>query len=71
MHRPASGWDKNYFDKVIEPMYIKHENEVMREFINKSKKGVVPLEQAEANYFHEVWSRVSRELGLDYTREEI
>lgn len=33
MRRPAGGWDKNYFDKVIEPMYIKQENEVMREFI--------------------------------------
>jgi SPP1 gp7 family putative phage head morphogenesis protein len=71
MSRPAGGWDKNYFDKVIQPIYNKYEDEVKKEFMNKIEKGDISIEQAIANHFHEIWSRVSRELGIEYIREEI
>jgi len=43
MRRPAAGWDKNYFDKIIEPAYIKYGNEAMQELKDKVKKGVMTL----------------------------
>lgn len=71
MRRPAAGWDKNYFDKVIQPAYIKYRDLVRREFYSKINKGLMTGEQAEANHFHEIWSRIANETGIDYIREEI
>lgn len=71
MKRPESGWNKKYFDKTLNSSYLKHQTEVQAEFMKKVNKGTMTLPETKAYYQHEVWSRVSKELNIEYIREEI
>lgn len=52
----------------IQASYNKHSPEVRKENWGKVNEGRVPLEQADTEHSHQVWSRVAAELGLDYQR---
>ncbi len=71
MQRPEAGWDKLFFDKKIYPTYIKHVDEVKEDQKRMIVSGELSLQRAESSFFHEVWSRVSKDLGIDYFREEL
>lgn len=71
MKRPENGWNKKYFDKTINSSYLKHQKEVQAEFMHKVNMGTMTMPEVEAFYQHEVWSRVSKELHIEYIQEEI
>lgn len=69
MRRPESGWSRDYWDNTILPSANRHNNEVRTEFTQKIRSGEMTIEKANKLHWHEVWTRVARELGLDYSKE--
>lgn len=70
MKPPEGGWNEDYWRKKIEPSIARHEDAIRSEFWQAIRAGRMTPEQAGAQHYHELWTRVSGELGLDYTREE-
>lgn len=67
---PAGGWNLAYWRNTLEPTFRKHEAEVRLEFGRKILSKELSIPKAEANHWHEIWKRVSKELGLNYTRKK-
>ncbi len=70
LNRPASGWSREIWKKKIKPLAEKIHNDVFRQFSELINKGKLTPEEANYRHWHEVWSRVAKEVGLDYGREE-
>jgi hypothetical protein len=70
LNRPASGWSREMWEKKIKPLVEIIDNEVFHQFSWLINKGKLTPEEANYRHWHEVWSRVAREVGLDYGREE-
>lgn len=69
--KPSSaGWDSEYWQQVLEPIYSKHKSGVTRELLTAIQEGRLLKAVAEALHFHEICLRVAAEAGLDYQREE-
>lgn len=66
-----NGRDEKFFDKAIKPLYLKYEKEIKIYFQSRINANIMSKEQAEAEHFHAIWSKVFRDLDIDYTREEI
>jgi hypothetical protein len=62
-------WDRQRFTDDIEPGYRQAEAEVLSEFRQAILDGRMTAATAESRYYHEIWSRVARRLGLTYQRE--
>ena len=58
------------WEKKIKPLAEKIHNDVFRQFSELIDKGKLTPEEANYRHWHEVWSRVAKEVGLDYGREE-
>lgn len=69
MTRPVTGWSLNFWRNKIEPAMRKYDREVMDEFYSKIQAGGMTIEQANKFHWHEVWSRVAKELSLEYKQE--
>jgi hypothetical protein len=70
LNRPASGWSREMWKKKIKPLAEKIHNDVFQQFSELIDKGKLTPEEANYRHWHEVWSRVAKEVGLDYGREE-
>lgn len=70
LNRPASGWSREMWEKKIKPLAEKINNDVFQQFSELINKGKLTIEEANYRHWHEVWSRVAKEVGLDYGREE-
>ncbi len=70
LNRLASGWSREMWKKKIKPLAEKIHNEVFQRFSELINKGELTPEEANYRHWHEVWSRVAKEVGLDYGREE-
>jgi len=70
LNRPASGWSREMWKKKIKPLAEKIDNDVFQRFSELINKGELTPEEANYRHWHEVWSRVAKEVGLDYGREE-
>jgi NAD+--asparagine ADP-ribosyltransferase len=70
LNRPASGWSREMWEKKIKPLAEKVHNEVFQRLSELINKGKLTIEEANYRHWHEVWSRVAKEVGLDYGREE-
>jgi hypothetical protein len=69
--KPSSaGWDSEYWQQVLEPIYFKHKLGVTRELLSAIQAGKMPEPIAESLHFHEICLRVAAEAGLHYHREE-
>ena len=64
------GWDSDYWQQVLEPIYFKHKFSVTRELLTAIRAGRILEPVAEALHFHEICLRVAAEAGLHYQREE-
>jgi hypothetical protein len=64
--RPSQGWNANYWQQEIRPRYERAAQETRSDFIRQIREGRVRPEQAEAEHYHAVWSRVFGELGINY-----
>lgn len=69
MSRPVNGWSRDFWSSKIEPVMRKYNQEVENEFYSKIRAGQITVEQANKLHWHEVWSRVARELSLEYKQE--
>jgi len=69
MNKPANGWTREFWEKAIKPAMEKHYEDVYKEFLKAIQEGRMTVDQANLEHWHEVWRRVSDELGLDYGRE--
>lgn len=67
---PATGWNYDYWNTVMEAVCLRHKRDVSRELREALASGAVMLAQADAAHFHEICSRVAYDLGLEYSREE-
>lgn len=68
---PDSGWNADFWKKKVEPSYRKNERQVYQEFIGKMLTGRMQVDQAEADYHHEVITRTAKETGMKYKRTEM
>ncbi|MFZ3171958.1 MAG: hypothetical protein WA118_08265 [Carboxydocellales bacterium] len=67
--RPPQGWSRDDWDNTIKPAVDKYDFLVKQKFTKAIRDGELSIPDAEMRHWHEVWTRVSRELGLDYKRE--
>jgi hypothetical protein len=65
------GWNKSYYLKKVEPAYLRHDEAVYEEFVDKIIRGKMSQAEADAEFSHEVMVRTSKELGLKYSRTEV
>jgi len=70
--KPApTGWNEQYWRSQVQPTYKKYEKQVYNEFATQIILGRKKIDQAEADYHHEVIKRTANQLGMDYSRKEI
>ncbi|AKB37373.1 hypothetical protein MSSAC_2783 [Methanosarcina siciliae C2J] len=65
-----TGWNKEYFNKKIKPLYTKHYNEVYSDLFSQAISGEISDEEWDLMQNHMVWERVADELGLIYKKTE-
>lgn len=70
MKPPDGGWNKDYLANTLRPSVLAHHANIRVEYLERIARGIMTPEEAEARHYHELWTRVSSELGLHYTREE-
>ena len=68
--RPAAGWSEQFWRSTIRPSLRKHQEDVTAELNDAIYKGRMTAEEAEQQYWHEIWSRVAKEIGFIYVRTE-
>jgi NAD+--asparagine ADP-ribosyltransferase len=70
LKRPPAGWSGEFWNDTLRLLAEKHNRNVQREFTEKIRKGEITVDRANLEHWHEVWSRVAKEAGLDYGREK-
>lgn len=70
MRPPPEGWDMAYWRSTLLPTRTFYNNEVRAEFLKEIRRGTLTPDEAEAQHNHEVWLRVSRDLGIPYGYDE-
>lgn len=70
MKPPPGGWKEHHWQKTIPNSYQKHHKSVVAEMAREVRAGRLTVAQADARVYHEIWSRVSNELGLPYGYED-
>ncbi len=68
---PSSGWNENFWRSRVNPTYKKYEKQVYREYVGQIITGIKKIDQAEADYHHEVIKRTANKLGMSYLRTDI
>ncbi len=67
MKRPATGWGD--WGQNIGPAFHRQQAAVDAFLRQEMQSGRITLADYEARFYHEVWSRVAQDLGMDYRRE--
>ncbi len=70
LKRPSTGWSREYWSNTLKPLVEKHDKNVYKETVEQIRKGKITVDKANLRHWHEVWSRVAKEAGLDYGREK-
>lgn len=70
MKPPEGGWNEDYWKTIVKPEYDAAESVVYKAFGQAIQAGTMSIDEARANHYHSIWTRVSERLGLVYTREE-
>ncbi|PHJ64919.1 hypothetical protein VF04_03785 [Nostoc linckia z7] len=68
---PPSGWNENFWRSQVSPTYKKYEKQVYGEYLTQILTGRKKVDQAEADYHHEVIKRTASQLGMNYSRKEL
>ena len=68
---PEDGWDVEYWDKILGPVYKKHEREVYSQYSRRVFWGTMSYEKAGVNFHHEVIKRTAKQLNLQYSRTKV
>lgn len=67
MKPPPGGW-RAISEPALKESIERHHRQVWKEFDQKIRSGIMTEQEAERDRWHEVWTRVSSEIGLDYKR---
>lgn len=69
--RPEAGrqWSADYFDGVVQMAYRRHRRALQIEWSDDVRAGTRSEAEFHQQFFHELWVRIARELGLDYRSE--
>lgn len=70
MRPPPGGWNMAYWRSTLLPTRTYYNNEVRAEFLKEIRRGTLTTDEAEALHNHEVWLRVTRDLGIPYGYDE-
>lgn len=70
MKPPKGGWQEHHWRKTIPDSYKKHYDTVLPDLVHQVRAGRITQAEANARLYHEVWSRVSKELGISYGYED-
>lgn len=70
MKPPKGGWQEHHWRKAIPDSYKKHYDTVLPDLVRQVRAGRITQAEANARLYHEVWSRVSKELGISYGYED-
>lgn len=68
---PLTGWNEEYWRSRFVPTYEKYEQQVYKESVSNILLGRKRIDQAEADYHHEVIKRTANQLEMNYSRTEI
>lgn len=70
LKRPSAGWSWEYWNNTLKLLAEKHDKNVYKETVEQTRKGKITVDKANLEHWHEVWSRVAKEAGLNYGREK-
>jgi tetrahydromethanopterin S-methyltransferase subunit G len=63
---PQGGWDEAYHRREIAPRYKRYESDTFAEFGRRINEGSLTIDQANAEHYHRIWSKVFGDLGIEY-----
>lgn len=66
MRPPPGGWNEGYTKYTLKPAIKYHQDRVTAEYKAKGLIGPFAPKYAQLAFNHEIWLRVSKQLGLDY-----
>jgi len=69
--RPDRPWSKRFFDEAIEPSFQRHSKEIQRLNWKRIRTGKLSTSDANLEHYHQVWTRVAREVGMVYSRRKV
>ncbi len=69
MKPPAEGWNESHWT-IINTVFEMEKIEVDRQLMQRLRKGQLSAAEYQTEYLHQVWQRVTKLLGMDYTRSE-
>jgi hypothetical protein len=70
MKPPSQGWDTHYWEQVLQPEYDRIYKDVQAELKANVQARRIMQSEAETLFRDLVWTHVSAQLGLVYSREE-
>ncbi len=70
MKPPPGGWKDQHWQRDIPASYQRHHSAVLTEMVKAVRTGRLSQAEANARVYDEIWSRVSRDLGLSYGYED-
>lgn len=70
MKPPQDGWNQQFWDEKVVPSIDKHIGAVYLEQLAKIRRQQASPGDMSYQIFHELWTRVSQETGMTYTRTE-
>lgn len=71
--KPPKGgsWNREFYEATVEPSFRKHEKLVTQNLQSQIFSGKITVKQANSQYSHLLIEAVSKETGLQYSRERI
>lgn len=70
MRPPPGGWQDHHWKTTIPQSHARHDKAVLAELVKQVRTGKITVAEANARHHHEVWLRVSKELGIPYGFED-
>jgi hypothetical protein len=70
MKPPPGGWEDHHWQTTIPKAYARADKEILASLVQQVRMGRLTMEEATARHYHEVWTRVAREVGASYGVED-
>ena len=64
-------WDTNFYNRKVTPEFNRQYRILYNDLMPKILNGQISQEDAEADFFHIIWTRVSEKTGMRYSRTKI
>lgn len=70
MKPPMGGWKEDHWQTTIPKAYKRHDSAVLADLVQQVRVGRLTADEANARHYHEVWTRVARDIGASYGYED-